>query len=206
METEKHRESAATGGQTPAGNAAPAVNSGSETVYPNIKYRPRNVPFAILTWLVLYFAPGILIGQGTTPLAGLLWMCLGGLLVGAFVWHCFFPQRLVADRDAFRIERPDRRRRRVAVRIGYGKIHEARWRPAATSWRRLLGPLVFIEPPWPAQRGGDNKLIITHGGPEVILKEDEIGHLAEFVETLRGRNVMGLKRPESSAPPSFFQR
>ena len=177
-----------------------------ETIYPNIKYRPRNIPFALLVWLVLYFAPGILVGQWTTPLAGVLWMSLGALLVGAYIWRCFFPQRLVADRDGFRIERPDRKRRSVAVRVGYGKIHEALWRPAATSWRRLLGPLVFVEPPWPAQRGGDNKLTITHGGPEVILREDEIERLAEFMETLRGRNVMGLARPRSSAPPSFFQQ
>ena len=40
----------------------------------------------------------------------------------------------------------------------------------------------------------------------MILREDEIERLAEFMETLRGRNVMGLARPRSSAPPSFFQQ
>jgi len=177
-----------------------------ETVYPNIKYRPRHVPFAVVMWLALYFAPGILLGQWLTPAAGVLWITMGALLLGGFAWRCFFPQRLVADRDGFRIERPDRRRNRVAVRVGYGRIHEANWVKAANRWRRLLGPLVFFEPIWPAQRPGDMKLLITHGGPQIILREDEIGRLAEFVDVLRSKNIMGLERAKNSAPPSFFRR
>ena len=193
-----------------AGTPAPSQQAGeqaggAERVYPNIKYRQRHVPFAVLTWLVLYFAPGILIGQWTTPAAGLLWMCVGALLAGAFMWRCFFPQRLAAHRDGFRVERPDRKRG-VAVEIGYGKIHEAQWRHAAASWRRVLGPLVFIEPLWPAQRAGNMKLVVKHAGPEMIFREDEIGRLEEFVEMLRTRNVMGLERRRTSAPPSFFRQ
>ncbi len=123
-------------------------NSGvvDETVFPNIKYGQRCLLPATVVWIVAYFAPGILLGQHTLTVIGLLWMMVGGLPFAAFTWRCFFPERLVADRDGFRIERPDSRRKAVLVSLGYEKLHEALWRKTSRAWRRALGPLIFMEP------------------------------------------------------------
>ncbi len=190
-----------------AGQAGASGRGGSDlTIFPNIKYRPRNVPAALLTWLVIYFVPGVIAGRLADPAVGLTWMSAGMLFLAWFTWQCFFARRLVADRDGFQIERPARRKSSVSLRLGYGKLHEVRLLEAGAFWRHALGPLVFVEPIWPAQRSGRMKMVIRHAGPEVVLREDEIGRLEEFAELLRTKNVMGLQRPKTSAPPDFFRR
>lgn len=175
-----------------------------ETVFPNIKYGQRCLLPATVVWIVAYFAPGILLGQHTLLVIGLLWMLVGGLPFAAFAWRCFFPERLVADRDGFRIERPDSRRKSVLVSLGYEKLHEALWRKTSHAWRRALGPLIFMEPVWHQQPVGTHSLRITWAGPHIFLSQDEIGNLGEFVETLRKRNVPGIARKRAAAP-NFFK-
>ncbi len=172
-------------------------------VYPNVRYRQRNIPFALAIWLVVYLVPGILIGQLASRFLGMFWMFGGAAAMGVFVWQCLYPARLVADRDGFRLERPDRRRRKVDTEVGYGKIHEARWERCDLLWRQVLGPLVFIEPFWPLQRVCRRMLVITHAGPHVVLREDEIARLGQFAETLRTKGILGLREAKRVQPPMF---
>ncbi len=179
----------------------------NEEIYPNIKYRKRLVPAAVVMWLAFYFAPGIVVGRLTRPWLGVAWMLLGAALFAAFEWRCFFPKRLVVDRDGFRIERAGLeetgivarllRIRSVTVSLGWDKIHEARWIEMSTPWRRLFGPVIFIEPFWLIQKKGDRRLLVSHAGAAVVLQEDEIAHLEKFVDMLRKKNTLGL----DSKPP-----
>ncbi|MHC4712207.1 MAG: hypothetical protein ACYTAN_02910 [Planctomycetota bacterium] len=185
-----------------AGEGRPSTDL-TEEVYPNFRYRHRNIPFALLIWLVVYLVPGILIGQLASRLLGMLWMLAGAGAMAVFVWRSLFPARLVVGRDGFRLERPDRKRHTVDIEVGYGKIHEARWERSDLLWRHLLGPLVFIEPFWLLQRVCRRTLVITHAGPHVVLREDEVARLGQFAETLRGKGILGLREAKRVQPPTF---
>ena len=191
------------------------MSGNSEKVHRNKKYRPNVWPFSLAVWLIVYYAPGLALGRLWNASAGLLWMGLGAVLFSFFLRRSFRPRRLVVDRDGFRIERDYRsllrglfkrrqrpegrgalseQRRETLFSLGYGKIHEARWVAKPSALRRALGPLLFIEPVWPAQRQGDDELVISHAGDPLVLREDEFAELEDFVETLRGKNILGLAR------------
>ena len=195
------------------------MSGNSEKVHRNKKYRPNLWPFSLAVWLIVYYAPGLAAGRLWNASAGLLWMGLGAVLFSFFLRRCFRPRRLVVDRDGFRIERehvsllrglfkPRRRleeggavperERETLFSLGYGKIHEARWVEKPSALRRALGPLLFVEPVWPAQRRGSHALVISHAGDPLVLREDEFAELEEFVETLRGKNILGLARRQRS--------
>ena len=159
--------------------------------YRNLRFRQRHIPFAILLWLPLYFAPGLILTRFVNPTLGLLWMLLGAAMLLKFVWRCYFPTTLTVDRDGFRVERPGRRKS-IVVGLGFEKIHEARWVDSPAPMRGLLGPLVFIEPIWPAQRKGTHRLLISHAGQTIVLRQDEYLHLDDFVETLKEARIAGL--------------
>ncbi len=173
------------------------MSAAEEQVYPNTRYREGLVPFERVLWGVVYFVPGLVLSRYTWPVIGLLWMLAGAGFLAVFVWNCFFPAVIIVDRDGFRLERKVRQTK-ILERIGYGKIHEARWIATDMKWRKLLGPLVFIEPIWPAQRGGSRRLVVSHAGHRLELREDEFRRLGEFVDTLRGRSILGLGQKDEN--------
>jgi hypothetical protein len=170
-----------------------------ERVHGNTKYRFKQLLWAMVTWIVLYFGLGMAMGHYLNKLAGIALMSLGAVLFAFFWWRSFRATRLVADRDGFRIDCNGR----ACVKIGYEKIHEARWEKMPETWARVFGPLVFAEPIWFAQCRGDMCLVVVHAGDPLVLHENEFENLAGFMEDLKKRNIAGLvdqtKRPAQRA-------
>lgn len=156
--------------------------------YRNIRFRQETAFASIGTFVVLYVIPGIVIGRLTRDWVGLVVMGLGAVLYIIFAWRCLFPDRLSFDRDGMRVEG----RYRDALAIGYEKIHEARWDATDGRWKRMLGPLVFIEPLWFMQCRSGRKIVIQHVGEPLELREDEFGDLSELAEAMKRRHVPGF--------------
>lgn len=170
-----------------------------QRIYVNVKHQYEGVPVALLVYVALYFTPGFLLGVYVNVWAGVAFMTLGAILFAMFEWRSFYPKRLIVNRDGFAIECD----RGGCVRLGYDKIHEARWEKAPRRARRIFGPLVFLEPMWTLQMGGDMQLVIMHAGEAVVLRSDEYERIEEFVEILKKRNVMGLVDRERTVRREF---
>jgi hypothetical protein len=156
--------------------------------YRNIRFRQETAFAAIGTFVVVYVVPGIILGRYVKDWAGLALIALGAVFYVVFAWRCMFPDTLSFDRDTVRTEG----RYRDTLVIGYEKIHEARWDRTNGPWMKLLGPLVFAEPPWFMQYKSGRKIVLQHGGEPLELREDEFGDLSELAEELKRRHVAGF--------------
>lgn len=168
-----------------------------ERLFRNVKYRERHAAAALVLWIFIYFAPGILLGRFASEWAGVAWMALGAAFLFAFMRKSFFPRTLAAGRDGFRLDW----RGRPAFELNYEKIHEARWEDAPATLKKLFGPLVFLEPLWPMQMDGSRELVIVYAGEPLRLREDEFDGLDEFAELLQKRNVPGLAAEAAGSRP-----
>ena len=187
-----------------------------EGAYRNLRFRETNAFAGIGVFAFLYVVPGIVLGRYIAGWAGFAFMGVGAALFVAFAWRCLYPVTLIFDRDGIRMRCPlpgrffvSRNSIRVqrqytdTLTLGYEEMHEAAWRRSGRWARKMLGPLVFVEPLWFLQFPSDRALVIMRGADPVKLREDEFGDLSDLAESLKKHGVSGMA-VEGARPLQVF--